>query len=112
MTTLSPAEVAYQSARLGDDKRAGIAVSNGVCFGLAFIAVMLRICSRYLAHANYKADDWWIWGGLVSPILCSQSLHEELNRSNGLVHFHPIHNFVSTPGPLRNGKTFSTSHEY
>lgn len=77
MPTLSPAQIAYQKEHIGDDRRIGIAVSNAVCYGLAFFAVVLRIYSRRLARIPFGADDWWIWGAFVRFPCSCQSPHKD-----------------------------------
>jgi len=69
MGSLSEAEIEYQKAHIQQNRQLGIAVSNGICLGLAFIAVLLRITARRLAHTRIGVDDWWAWISLViSPL--------------------------------------------
>lgn len=65
MAAPSAADIEYQKAHINDDRRIGIAVSNGVCLGVAVIAVTLRYVSRRLTKSKNLADDWWAWIGLV-----------------------------------------------
>ena len=72
MPSLSPSQIAYQEEHIGDDRRIGIAVTDGICYGLAFFAVVLRVYCRCLARIKFGPDDWWIWAALVCrlrPIL-------------------------------------------
>ena len=68
MATVPPSSIAYQKAHLGDDKRIGISVSDATCYGLALVSELLRVYSRHVAQTKHKADDWWIFGALVSHL--------------------------------------------
>ena len=65
MAAPSPSEIAYEEAHIGDSRQLGIAISNGVCYGVAVVAVLLRLVSRRLSQAGNRVDDWWAWIGLV-----------------------------------------------
>ena len=65
MAQLTPSEIAYENAHIDQSRQINMAVSNGVCLGVASIAVLLRIISRRLARAKNRADDWWAWNALV-----------------------------------------------
>ena len=58
-------EVEYMQKHIHDNKQPQIIVANIVCIILAYIGVALRLLSRYIVKAGYKADDWWIVAGLV-----------------------------------------------
>ena len=77
MPTPSAADIAYQEAHLGDDRRATVIAPNVVFTIAAIVAVVLRFESRRIAKTNIKADDWWIVGGLVHKD--SRSREEEAN---------------------------------
>lgn len=69
MASLSEAEIEYEKAHIKQNRQLGIGVSNGICLGLAFIAVLLRITARHLARTRVGVDDWWAWISLViSPL--------------------------------------------
>ena len=66
MAEPSPSEIAYEKAHIDQSRQINLAVSNGICLGIAFIAVLLRFISRRLAKTHNGKDDWWTWTALVS----------------------------------------------
>lgn len=58
-------QIAYEKAHMKDDRRVGIAVSNGICLGIGIVAVLLRIFSRRLSKSGQGIDDWLTWAALV-----------------------------------------------
>ena len=68
MAEPSPSEIAYEEAHIDQSRQINIAVSNGICLGIAFVAVLLRFISRRLAGTNNGADDWWAWIALVGKL--------------------------------------------
>jgi hypothetical protein len=65
MSLPTPAQIAYQKAHIQDDKRVGIAVSNGICLGVGIAAVLLRYLSRRFSRSEQGMDDWLTWAALV-----------------------------------------------
>ena len=65
MASVPASESAYEKAHINDSRQVGIAVSNGICIGVAFIAVLLRFVSRRLAKTDNGPDDWCAWSALV-----------------------------------------------
>lgn len=65
MAEPSPSEIAYEEAYIDQSRQINVAVSNGICLGIAFVAVLLRFISRRLAGTNNGADDWWAWIALT-----------------------------------------------
>ena len=68
MANSSASEIAYEKAHVEESRRTNIAVSNGICLTIAFVAVLLRFISRRLAGTNNGPDDWWAWAALVSKV--------------------------------------------
>ncbi|KAL9130709.1 MAG: hypothetical protein Q9217_001188 [Psora testacea] len=66
MAHLTPAELFYQKEHVTDDMRPAIAVCNGMCLGIALVAVTLRFVSRRIARLPYGTDDWTILVALLS----------------------------------------------
>lgn len=60
-----PSEIAYEKAHVNQSRQIDIAVSNGICLGIAYIALLLRFLSRRLARTKIGADDWWALIALV-----------------------------------------------
>ena len=65
MAEPSPSEIAYEKAHINQSRQVNLAVSNGICLGIAYIAVLLRFISRRLAKTPNGKDDWWTWIALV-----------------------------------------------
>ena len=65
MTETDPSEIAYEQAHIDQSRQMNMAVSNAICLGVAFVAVLLRLLSRRLAGTKNAADDWWVWTALV-----------------------------------------------
>ena len=65
MADISPSEIAYEKAHIHQSRQVNLAVSNGICLGIAYIAVLLRFISRRLAKTPNGKDDWWTWAALV-----------------------------------------------
>lgn len=70
---LTPAEVQYELAHLGETKAPSIMAAMGSFSTLATIAILLRILVRWRNKSGFKADDYTIfvafilsWGSFVS----------------------------------------------
>lgn len=68
MAEPSPSEIAFEQAHIHQSRQIDIAVSNGICLGIAFVAVLLRFISRRLAGTSNGPDDWWAWIALVGKL--------------------------------------------
>ena len=68
MSALTPAEILYQQQHIGDDLRADIAVCNGMCLGIAVVAVILRFVCRRIARVPLGMDDWTVVIALVHSL--------------------------------------------
>lgn len=89
MAEPSPSEIAYEEAHINQSRQINIAVSNGICLGIAFVAVLLRFISRRLAGTINGADDWWAWIALtlftLYIIAYSFNAHYGLGRHSILI---------------------------
>lgn len=63
--SLSTAQLQSQFENFDDDRATEAIVANMVLAGLAIIAVILRLWSRKLVSASWKADDYLIIAGLI-----------------------------------------------
>jgi hypothetical protein len=60
--------ISYQLEHYDDDRRKEVVVVTMVMAGLATLAVLLRLWSRKLVAAKWKADDYLIIIGLLFTI--------------------------------------------
>ena len=74
MANISASEIAYEKAHIGESRQIDIAVSNGICLSIGFVAVLLRFISRRLAGTNNGPDDWWAWTALVRKAVSQKTL--------------------------------------
>lgn len=72
MSLPTTAQIAYQKAHIKDDRRVGIAVSNGICLGVGIVAVLLRNFSRRLSRSGQGIDDSLTWAALVGLSFSAQ----------------------------------------
>lgn len=63
---LTPAEVQYELAHLGETKAPSIMAAMGSFSTLATIAILLRILVRWRNKSGFKADDYTIFVAFVS----------------------------------------------
>jgi hypothetical protein len=66
MAAPTDADIAYMMAHAHDDRRPNYIAANSICIGLAAIAVVLRLLSRFLAQIKLGFDDYTICISLVS----------------------------------------------
>ena len=59
-------QIEYMEVHKGDDLRRAVITADVLCVVAAYIGVTMRMISRRLVSARYKADDWLILGGLVN----------------------------------------------
>ena len=58
----------YQYDHINETRVPALDIATYICLPAAFIAVICRILSRRIAEVPLKADDWWIFVGLVSHL--------------------------------------------
>lgn len=58
--------IAYQVKHVDDNAIPGIIAAIVVCTVIAYMAVALRLFSRRLIRAPWKADDWTLIASVVS----------------------------------------------
>ena len=59
-------QIEYMEVHKGDDLRRAVITADTLCGVAAYTGVAMRMISRRLVRAGYKADDWLILGGLVN----------------------------------------------
>ena len=59
-------QIEYMEVHKGDDLRRAVITADSLCVVAAYTGVAMRMISRRLVRAGYKADDWLILAGLVS----------------------------------------------
>ncbi|KAK0517030.1 hypothetical protein JMJ35_000185 [Cladonia borealis] len=55
----------YQYDHINETRVPALDIATYICLPAAFIAVIFRILSRRISEVPLKADDWWIFVGLL-----------------------------------------------
>lgn len=56
----------YQYDHINETRVPALDIATYICLPMAFIAVIFRVLSRRISKVPLKADDWWLFVGLVS----------------------------------------------
>ena len=56
----------YQYDHINETRVPALNIATYICLAMAFIAAIFRVLSRRISKVPLKADDWWIFVGLVS----------------------------------------------
>ena len=68
-------QIEYMEVHKSDDLRRAVITADILCVVAAYTGVIMRMISRRLVRAGYKADDWLILGGLVNyPVPAYQTV--------------------------------------
>jgi len=104
MAGLPPDVIAYQIAHIDDNKTDSIIASNVITLFAACVAVVLRLCSRFLKRLTLQPDDYLILAALVTASIQSG----ESMSSVPLVIANPLSLKSSSP-PLSSRLTLRVS---
>ena len=56
----------YQNDHINETRMPALDIATYICLPTAYISIIFRIVSRRISKVPLKADDWWIFVGLVS----------------------------------------------